>query len=135
MIEFFKEMVTLQGQRRTYIILDALDESPNVSGIPSSREEVLEFLNELVDLHLPNLHICVTSRPESDIQALLRPLSPCTVSPHDESGQMTDIIEYVSSVIHSDRTMQRWRQEDKDLVIKTLREGRRDVRALSFPYI
>jgi hypothetical protein len=44
------------------------------------------------------------------------------VSLHDESGQMLDIIEYVTSIVCSDRSIRRWRQEDKDLVIKTLSE-------------
>jgi hypothetical protein len=58
-------MLILDVQRPTYIIMDALDECPNLSTIPSPREEVLEFVDELVGLHLSNLHLCVTSRPES----------------------------------------------------------------------
>ena len=122
MVECLKEMLTLDTKRPTYIILDALDECSNSSTIPSPREEVLGFVNELVDLHLSNLHICVTSRPESDIQALLGPLTSRPVSLHDESGQQHDIADYVSSFVHSDRRMGRWRDEDKDLVIKTLSE-------------
>jgi hypothetical protein len=122
MVKCLKEMLTLEAQGPTYIILDALDECPNVSGIPSPREEVLDFVNELVDLHLPNLHICVTSRPEFDIHTALQPLSPRAVSLHDESGQTEDILEYVTSVVCSDRSIRRWRQEDKDLVISTLSE-------------
>ena len=115
-------MLVLDAQQPTYIIMDALDECPNLSTIPSPREEVLEFVDELVGLHLSNLHICVTSRPESDIQAFLGPLTSCPVSLHDESGQQRDIVDYVSSFVHSDRRMGRWRDEDKDLVIKTLSE-------------
>jgi hypothetical protein len=122
MVECLKEMLILDVQRPTYIIMDALDECPNQSTIPSPREEVLEFVDELVGLHLPNLHICVTSRPESDIQAFLEPLTSHPVSLHDESGQQHDIVDYVSSFVHSDRRMRRWRKEDKDLVIKTLSE-------------
>ena len=121
MIECLKEMLILDPQRPMYIILDALDECPNLS-IPSPREEVLKFVDELVDLHLSNLHICVTSRPESDIQAFLGPLTSCPVSLHDESGQQHDIADYVSFFVHSDRRMGRWRDEDKNLVIKTLSE-------------
>ena len=120
MVECLKEMLILDVQRPTYIIMDALDECPNLSTIPSPREEVLEFVDELVGLHLSNLHICVTSRPESDIRAFLGPLTSRPVSLHDETGQHEDIANYVSSFVHSDRWMQRWREEDKDLVIKTL---------------
>ena len=122
MVQCLKEMLILDVQRPTYIIMDALDECPNLSTIPSPREEVLEFVDELVGLHLSNLHICVTSRPEFDIQVLLGPLTSRPVSLHDESGQQEDIVNYVSSFVHSDRRIRRWREEDKDLVIKTLSE-------------
>ena len=120
MVECLKEMLTLEAQAPTYIIMDALDECPITSTIPSPREEVLDFVDELVGLHLPNVHVCVTSRPEHDIQAVLKHLTPCAVSLHDESGQQRDIINYVTSFVQSDRRVRRWRQEDKDLVIKTL---------------
>src|SRR6266849_1046782 len=68
MVECLKKMLRLERQAPTYIIMDALDECPTTSTVPSPREEVLEFVGELVDLRLPNLHICVTSRPEHDIQ-------------------------------------------------------------------
>jgi hypothetical protein len=122
MLECLKEMLTIEVQGPTYIILDALDECPTSSTIPSPREEVLEFVDELVGLHLPNVHICVTSRPEHDIQAVLKHLTPHAVSLHDETGQQQDIANYVSSFVHSNRRMRRWREEDKDLVIKALSE-------------
>jgi hypothetical protein len=122
MIECLKEMLALEGQRPTYIILDALDECPVTSRIPSPREEVLELVEDLVELHLPSLHICATSRPEPDIQTVLERLIERPVSLHDESGQKEDIANYVSSSVHSDRRMRRWREEDKELVITTLSE-------------
>ena len=122
MVECLKEMLTLEGLGPTYIIMDALDECPITSTIPSPREEVLELVDELVGLNLPTIHICITSRPEHDIQAVLKNLSSRAVSLHDESGQQQDIINYVSSFVRSDRKVRRWRQEDKDLVIKTLSE-------------
>jgi len=120
MVECLKEMLMLEGQGPTYVILDALDECPITSSIPSPREEVLELVNELVGLHLSDLHICVTSRPEPDIQVVLERLSERPVSLHDESGQKEDIVKYVTSSVHSDRRMGRWREEEKELVIKTL---------------
>ena len=122
MIDCLKEMLTLEAQGPTYIIMDALDECPIASTIPSPREEVLEFVDEIVRLHLPNVHICVTSRPEHDIQAVLKHLTLRAVSLHEESGQQHDISNYVASFVRSNRNMQRWREEDKDLVIKTLSE-------------
>jgi hypothetical protein len=79
-------------------------------------------VDELVGLQLPDLHICVTSRPEPDIQAVLEPLTARPVSLHHESGQQEDIADYVASIVSSDRRTRRWRKEDKDLVIKTLTE-------------
>jgi hypothetical protein len=122
MVECLNEMLTLKMQGPTYIIMDALDECPITTTIPSPREEVLELVDELVGLRLPNLHICVTSRPEHDIQAVLKHLTLRAVSLHDESGQQQDIFDYVTSFVHSDRKVRRWREEDKDLVIKTLSE-------------
>ena len=122
MIECLKEMLTLDAQGPTFIIMDALDECPITSTIPSPREEVLELVEELVGLHLPNVHICVTSRPEYDIHGVLKHLTMRPVSLHDESGQQQDITDYVGTFVHSDQRMRRWREEDKDLVIKTLSE-------------
>ena len=122
MIECLKGMLALEVSRPTYIIMDALDECPITSTILSPREDVLELLDELVSLHLPNLHICVTSRPEHDIGIDLERLTKNPVSFHDESGQQEDIAKYVASSVHSDQRMGRWREEDKELVIKTLSE-------------
>ena len=123
MVECLKEMLALlDAQGPTYIILDALDECPKTSTIPPPREEVLEFVNELVGLRLPNLHVCVTSRSEPDIQDVLEPLTTRPVSLHEESGQQEDIANYVASIVNSNRRTRRWRKEDKDLVIKTLTE-------------
>ena len=119
-----KEMLTLPGQPSIYLIIDALDESLNTSGMPSPREAVLQLLKELVNLSLPNLHICVTSRPEIDIRNILEPLTSRRVSLHDQSGQKKDIADFVRSVVYSDseQIMRRWKTEDKELVIKTLSE-------------
>ena len=123
MVECLKEMLTLEAQPPIYIILDALDECPVTSAVPPSpRDEVLEFVDELVALRLPNLHIAVTSRPEHDIRAVLECLTEHPVSLHDESGQQEDITNYVTSFVRSNQRMRRWRDEDKDLVIKTLSE-------------
>ena len=118
------QMLTLPGQCPTYLIIDALDESPNTSGIPSLRERVLHLLKELVELHLPNLHICVTSRPEIEIRDVLEPLTSRRVSLHDQTGQKEDIVDYVKSIVYSNTEpiMRRWRTEDKELVIQVLSE-------------
>ena len=122
--ECLKQMLTLPDERPTYLIIDALDESPNTLGIPSHRERVLYFLKELVELRLSNLHICVTGRREIEIRDVLEPLTSCRVSLHDQTGQKQDIEEYVRSIVYSNTEpiMRGWRTEDKELVIKVLSE-------------
>ena len=122
MIACLKEMLALPEQGPVFIILDALDECPNTSGIPSAREEVLDFLRDIVSLRRPNLHICVTSRPEIDILSALESLALFSLSIHDQDGQEKDIEDYVRSVVYSDSRMKRWRHDDKEMVIETLSE-------------
>ena len=115
-----KDMLSLTGQGPIYIIIDALDECPNFPGRPSAREKVLDLIEDLVDLELPNVHLCVASRPEIDIRIILEPLAPLEISLHDEIGQVKDIIDYIKSAVRSDRRMRKWREEDQNLVIDTL---------------
>ena len=120
--ECLTDMLSLPGQAPIYIIVDGLDECPNLSGTPSAREEVLELIEELINSKSPNLHLCVASRPEMDIRVVLEPLTSLKISLHDESGQKEDIIAYIKSVVHSDRSMRRWKEEDRQLVVDTLSE-------------
>jgi hypothetical protein len=122
LIKCMTEMVSLPVQVPIYLIVDALDECPNDSGLPTSREEVLDLINDLVGFNFPNLHICVTSRPEVDIQTALEPLTTLRVSLHNQTGQKEDIMDYVNSVVYSDKKMRRWREEDRMLVVETLSE-------------
>lgn len=108
------------GQAPIYIIIDGLDECPNVFGMPSPREKILVFLKGLVGLHLQSFHICITSRPEVDITVALNPFPFRTISLHDESGQKQDIVSYINSIVLTDANMERWRTEDKELVINVL---------------
>ncbi|KAH8985186.1 hypothetical protein EDB92DRAFT_1950202 [Lactarius akahatsu] len=109
-------------QHPIYIIMDAIDECPDTPGVPSPRQQVLSLVKDLVDRRLPNLHICVTSRPEIDIRNTLESLTPWRISLHDQPGQKEDIAEYVSSVVPSDVKMKKWREDDRTLVIETLSE-------------
>jgi hypothetical protein len=119
-----QDMLSLPDQRPIYLMMDAVDESPISSGIPSPRERVLQLLKELINLGLPNLHICVTSRPEIDIRNSIEPLTSLRVSLHDQTGQKEDISDYVRSIVYSDldTNMKRWKKEDKEIVVKTLSE-------------
>ena len=90
--------------------------------MPTAREKVLKFLEDLVGLQLRNVHICLSSRPEYDIRTSLEPLAPFRVLLDDETGQQADILEYIKLVVQSDRKMRNWSAEDKQLVISTLSE-------------
>ena len=120
----FKAMVGLPRQLPIFVIMDALDECPNTTGTPSARDEVLDFLEDLVGSNHSNLFICVTSRPEQDIQTVLNPLTSVSyrVALHEESGQKEDINSYVRAFVYTDRAMRRWKEEDKELVINALTE-------------
>jgi hypothetical protein len=120
--ECLKSMLTLQYQGPMFIILDALDECPNSAGTPSPRENVLELVEWLSELRHSHLSVCVTSRLEADIEAVIQPLASHRVSLHGESGQNEDIINYIKWFINSDPKTRKWRKEDKELVIEKLSE-------------
>ncbi|KAI0299910.1 hypothetical protein BC826DRAFT_966879 [Russula brevipes] len=86
-------ILKVPGEAPIYLIVDALDECPGTSGITSPREKVLELVKVL-------------------------PLTSNRISLHDESGQKEAISNYVRYVVK----MQRWKKEDKKLVIETLLE-------------
>lgn len=115
-----KDMLKNPRQGPTYIILDAVDECPRKTGTPSLRERVLGFLLELFKLNLPDLRICITSRPESGIEAILQPLSSHCVSLHDQIGQFRDVVKYIKAMVNLDQNIQQWSVGNKQLVIDTL---------------
>ena len=118
LIRWLKDLLDLPGQAPVYLIIDALDECPNTS-LPPHRYQVLVLLEDLVESKL-NLRICVTSRPEIDIKAILGPLAFRSVSLHDQSGQKADIEDYIKSFVKSDRRTKRWNSAHKQLVIDVL---------------
>ena len=117
-----QDMIRSSEQTPIYLILDALDECPDTTGMPSSRGKVLALVEKLINSNFPNLHLCITSRPEIDIRTSLEPLTSNRISLHDQSGQKKDIVDYVNFVIYSDMNMRRWREEDKKVVIDVLSE-------------
>jgi hypothetical protein len=110
---------------RVYIVMDAVDENPNIHGnsnthgILTPREDVLQLIKEL--LRHPDIRICVTSRPEEDINEALERSASHDVSLHAQEGQRSDIIDYIRSVVEIDRNIQQnWRPEDRILVVDSL---------------
>ena len=112
----------MASEEQIYLVLDAIDECSNNTDTSSAREEVLALVKDLVELRLPNLRLCITSCPESDIRAALEPLATQQLCLDNESGHKQDIIDYVTFVIRSDQMMQKWRNEDKDAAIEKLTE-------------
>jgi len=124
LVKCLKMMLELLEQVPIYFVMDALDECPIDTGTPSAREEVLDLVEDLVESGHSNLFICITSRPEPDIQTVLNPLTSASsrVLLHEEGGQKDDINNYIRSFVHTDRAMRRWRDEDKEVVINMLSE-------------
>jgi hypothetical protein len=122
LVRCLKGMLTIAGSAPAYLVMDALDECPNDLGDLSSfspRGKVLSLVKELVGLRLPNLRLCITSRPELDIRAIIKPLSTQEISLPDESGQNQDINAYITFVVQS---VKHWRDDDKKMVIDKLTE-------------
>ena len=124
LVKCLGDILKLPEQLPVFVILDALDECSSTAETPSPREKVLDFVEKLVGSSHSNLFICITSRPEQDIQSFLNPLTSESrrVSLHEEIGQREDIRRYLDSFVHTDRAMRRWKEEDKELVITTLSE-------------
>ena len=114
------DLLKRPGERTVYLVIDALDECPSTFSLSSPREKLLSFLEDLVKAPLPNLRICVTSRPEVDIKTILEPLAFRSVSLHDESGQKEDIMRYIEWIVNNNENMQNWNLEHKQLVIDVL---------------
>ena len=120
LIQCLVDLVKLPGPPPVYLIVDGLDESPNTSTQSFHREQVLSFLDDIVKAELQNLRLCVTSRPEVDIEVTLEPLAFRSVSLENESGQKKDIQDCIESVVHTDKKMKSWNPKQKQLVIDVL---------------
>jgi hypothetical protein len=99
-----------------YLILDALDEC-------SRREELLEYIGEILGLKMGKLHFLATSRKELDIEEaftdhLTSEQSMCIQSHLVDS----DIRLYVGYRIRNDRRFKRWhnKPEIQELMEKSL---------------
>jgi hypothetical protein len=114
------DLLKLPGSQPIYLIVDALDECPSTSSLSSPREKLLSLVEDLVEAQLPNLRVCVTSRPEVDIEAILAPLAFCSVSLQDARGQQKDIRDYIESIVNTNKNMGTWNSQHKKLVIDAL---------------
>jgi hypothetical protein len=115
-----KDMLSQPGNGPIYIVVDGVDECPNSSGTPSARREVLDLIKELVELKRSNVHVCVASRPEVDVQMVFGSLEPLQISLDNEIGQRADIIAFIRHTIQFSNSMPGWTEKDQSLVINTL---------------
>ena len=122
LMDCLTDMLSASPEHPMYIIMDALDECPNSSGVRSPRGHVLSFIQELVALRLRNLHICITSRPEIDIRNHLDSLTSLHISLEDQTGHKEDIATYIKSEVDIIANIKRWQEDDRRLVIRTLSE-------------
>jgi hypothetical protein len=63
----FEKMRKVPRERPIHVIVDALDECPDTSGLQSSREEVFKRVEKWAGLHLSNLRLFIARHPEIDI--------------------------------------------------------------------
>ena len=122
LMECLKNILKLPEQGEIYIVVDALNECPNVAGCPTPRERVLTIIDELINLRLPHVHFCITSRLEVDIRSVLEAWAIHEVPLHEQPGHNQDISDYIEFFVSSDPKMRRWKKEDRRLVMKTLTE-------------
>jgi hypothetical protein len=124
LIQCLKDVMALAGQAPIFLVLDTLGEYPPVSDSFYPRE-FLAILKDLVGPQLlgSRLRICITSRPEADIEHTLEPLTFRYIFLHDEIGQKEDIKNYIKSFVNANSNMQRWTQKYKKLVIDFVTEG------------
>ena len=106
-LDTWKEMLhaVVEGNRETFVLVDALDECPSLSG---ERERLLKFLRSLVEMHLPSLHVLVTSRKVSDVERVLGRLGHFGPFGIRNAEVDRDIVKYVEVEIGQDPVMQQW---------------------------
>jgi hypothetical protein len=88
-----------QSVKQIYLVIDALDEIP-----VSKTEEVLQFLQDFAVANLPNFHVLVTSRHDSDIKDCFQGLPMCQSIFIDKATVIKDIDLYVERSMNDQRT-------------------------------
>jgi hypothetical protein len=91
-----------------YIVLDALDECRTRKG-PLS-EGLLAWIQTLSDLEQGNVHLLMTSRPEHDIESVLRNLAQSeeNIVPIQSDLVHDDIRSYVHTRVRKGTGLKRW---------------------------
>ncbi|KAJ5140290.1 NACHT nucleoside triphosphatase [Penicillium atrosanguineum] len=95
---------------KSYILLDALDESPRYN----KREGVLKAIKEIRSWLIPGIHLLVTSRSEFDIRESLDPSCDQDV-PLRNSETDRDIANFVSYQLKNDLKLQKWKERHEEI--------------------
>ena len=103
----------LEGLHDTYILLDALDESPR----DCKREGVLRVIQVIRSWSIPGIHLLVTSRNELDIRESLGPSRDQDLSLRN-SGTDRDIANFVSYQLKNDVKLQKWKARHDEIEAK-----------------
>jgi hypothetical protein len=100
-----------------YIIIDALDECPNVK---EERAELCNILKELNSWGNERLHVLVTSRKEADLAEALLPI--VTQKPISIQGSVVDmdIRKFVRSQLQTNSKLSKWPTEIQAEIEQTL---------------
>jgi ankyrin repeat domain-containing protein 50 len=107
--------------RRTYIVIDALDEIPDVQG---GREQLLTLLETISGM--PNLHILMTSGDEADIEESTSRdcrFPSLSIFPMRISGTESDMRLFIDRQLEGDRKLNRWPAQIRHEIKESLTRG------------
>ncbi len=106
--------IIFQAFDQSFIIIDALDEC-------SDRQELLSFINGIIDWKVGKLHILATSRKETDISEVLDPLITEQISIQNLVN--ADIRLYVQERLRNDTKLKKWPDKIRMEIETTLMDG------------
>ncbi len=106
--------IIFQAFDQSFIIVDALDEC-------SDRQELLSFINGIIDWKVGKLHILATSRKETDISEVLDPLITEQISIQNLVN--ADIRLYVQERLRNDTKLKKWPDKIRMEIETTLMNG------------
>ncbi|KAJ5185641.1 NACHT nucleoside triphosphatase [Penicillium cf. griseofulvum] len=97
----------------SYILLDALDESPR----DRNREGVLKAIQAIRNWSIPGVHILATSRNELDIRAYLDLSCNQDLSMRNPETD-EDIVNFIAYQLNNDPKLQRWKARHEEIRTK-----------------
>jgi len=107
--------IIFQAFDQSFIIIDALDECSN-------RQELLSFINGIIDWKVGKLHILATSRKETDISEVLDPLITEQISIQNDRVN-ADIRLYIQERLRNDTKLKNWPDKIRMGIETTLMDG------------